>query len=151
VLATLYPTREEAQLVLDEAGVDPRRIGLSNTALTNWHNILSEAAKQDTVQAITDVACNHFPENQALRSAVLLYAQREGAQQAATQRTTGAATEDIALWTTQLQNLRENLALIRERKSEYVLSSEIPLQLIREERRIEQAIADLERKLGISE
>jgi len=48
----------------------------------------------------------------------------------------------------QLANAEENLRLIHERKSEYVQQSDIPLQLIREERRLEQRIAELRAELG---
>ncbi len=43
---------------------------------------------------------------------------------------------------------RENLRLIEERKAEYVLGVEVPLQLVREERRLREHIAELEQKLA---
>lgn len=48
----------------------------------------------------------------------------------------------------QLANAEENLRLLRERKSEYVLESEIPLPLIRDERRLEKRIHELRAELG---
>jgi len=48
----------------------------------------------------------------------------------------------------QLENARENLRLIRERKSEYVIETAIPLDLIKQERRLEGQIADLEGRLA---
>ncbi len=48
----------------------------------------------------------------------------------------------------QLTEARENLRLIRERKAEYVMETDIPLNLIKQERRLEQCIADLEDKLS---
>jgi len=48
----------------------------------------------------------------------------------------------------QLENAHENLRLIRERKSQYVMESAIPLDLIKQERRLEEQIADLEARLG---
>ena len=48
----------------------------------------------------------------------------------------------------QLAAARENLRLIEERKSEYVMSTEVPLQLVKEERRLRERIAALERQLG---
>ena len=47
----------------------------------------------------------------------------------------------------QLQAARENLRLIEERKAEYVLGVEVPLQLVKEERRLRDRIAELEAKL----
>jgi hypothetical protein len=47
----------------------------------------------------------------------------------------------------QLQSARENLRLIEERKSDYVLETDVPLQLIKEERRLKERIAEWERKL----
>ncbi len=47
----------------------------------------------------------------------------------------------------QLQSARENLRLIEERKSDYVLETDVPLQLVKEERRLKERIAEWERKL----
>jgi len=43
---------------------------------------------------------------------------------------------------------QENLALIQERISEHVLSADIPLQLVKEERRLEKRIRWLERRIA---
>jgi hypothetical protein len=50
--------------------------------------------------------------------------------------------------TRQLKEAQENLALIEERMSEYVLSTDVPLQLIKEERRLESRIRWLERRIA---
>lgn len=47
----------------------------------------------------------------------------------------------------QLENKRETLLLIQERKSEYALSTDIPLDLIREERETQEEIAGLEAQI----
>ena len=47
----------------------------------------------------------------------------------------------------QLKSARENLRLIEERKAEYVLGVDVPLQLIKEEQRLKDRVAELERKL----
>jgi hypothetical protein len=44
-----------------------------------------------------------------------------------------------------LAEARENLRLIEERKAQHVLGVDIPLQLIKEERRLRERIAGLER------
>ena len=47
----------------------------------------------------------------------------------------------------QLAEARENLRLIQDRKSQYVLKTDIPLQLIKEERRLLKHIEELEQRL----
>lgn len=46
-----------------------------------------------------------------------------------------------------LKEAQENLALIQERMSEFVLSTDIPLQLVKEERRLESRIRWLKRRV----
>jgi seryl-tRNA synthetase len=58
------------------------------------------------------------------------------------------SAEEHASLVRQLTALRENLRLIEERKTEYVQSTDIPLQLVREEHRIRQQIAELEDQLN---
>lgn len=53
-----------------------------------------------------------------------------------------------ASWRVQWQNYRENLLLIEERMSEFVEVSAIPLQLVKNKRKTEAQIAELERRLG---
>jgi hypothetical protein len=48
-----------------------------------------------------------------------------------------------------LKEAQENLRLIEERKAEYVLETDIPLQLLKEERRKREQIEELERKLDL--
>ena len=48
---------------------------------------------------------------------------------------TGAESE-LASLRRQLAEARENLRLIQERKSEYVMGTDIPLQLVEEERQL---------------
>lgn len=47
----------------------------------------------------------------------------------------------------QLAEAEENLRLIQERKAKYVLETDIPLQIIKEEQRLEAQIADLQARL----
>ena len=61
----------------------------------------------------------------------------------------GLATPQTTTWRRMLANYRENLFLIEERMSEHVEFASIPLQLIRDRRRTEIQIADLEQKLGL--
>lgn len=62
-------------------------------------------------------------------------------------RQPAADAAQIATWERMLQNHRESLQLIEERMSEY--TEEVPLQLVRNKRKTEEKIADLERKLGL--
>ena len=48
----------------------------------------------------------------------------------------------------QLAEAEANLKLIQERKSQYVLEVDVPLQLVKEERRLLERIAALKRQLG---
>jgi hypothetical protein len=50
----------------------------------------------------------------------------------------------------QLNEARANLQLIEERKAEFVMGTDVPLQLIKEERRLLDRIAALEAQLGSS-
>jgi hypothetical protein len=51
----------------------------------------------------------------------------------------------------QLAEARDNMRLIEERESEYVLGTDVPLQLVKERRRLEERIAELEAELGTHE
>jgi hypothetical protein len=64
--------------------------------------------------------------------------------------TPGLDAAQVASWQRRLAIYRENLLLIEERMSEYVIYTDIPLQLIKSKRRTEAQIAELERKLGLS-
>ncbi len=55
----------------------------------------------------------------------------------------------VTAWRRMWVNCREGLMLIEERMSEYVIFTDVPLQLVRSKRQIEAQIADLERKLGL--
>jgi valyl-tRNA synthetase len=57
-------------------------------------------------------------------------------------------SDQIESLTRQLKEAQENLALIEERMSEYVLSTDIPLQLVKEERRLESGIRRLQRRIA---
>jgi outer membrane protein assembly factor BamB len=56
--------------------------------------------------------------------------------------------DDVASLRRQLGEARENLRLIEERKSQYVMAVDVPLQLVKEERRLRERIAELERQLA---
>ena len=56
--------------------------------------------------------------------------------------------EDVVSLRRQLAEARVNLRLIEERESSYVLSTDVPLQLVKEKQRLQRAIADLEARLA---
>jgi hypothetical protein len=51
---------------------------------------------------------------------------------------------NAAMWRRELTQARENLALVSARKTEYVLETDVPLQLVKEERRLQRRIRWLE-------
>jgi hypothetical protein len=51
----------------------------------------------------------------------------------------------------QLVAERENLLLIQERKAEFVMETSVPLDLIKEERRTERQIEELEQRIKVEE
>jgi len=59
--------------------------------------------------------------------------------------------ETVASLRRQLAEARKNLRLIEERKAEYVLSTDVPLQLIKEERQLRARIAELTVQLATAE
>ena len=59
-----------------------------------------------------------------------------------------ASKEDLSSLRRQIAEARENLRLIQERKAEFVLSTDVPLQLVKEERRWLDRIAELEQRLA---
>ena len=59
----------------------------------------------------------------------------------------GGAGDDATSLRRQLAEARENLRLIEEREAAYVLETDVPLQLVKEKRRLQQRIAELEIRL----
>ncbi|MDY7078467.1 MAG: PQQ-binding-like beta-propeller repeat protein [Chloroflexota bacterium] len=68
----------------------------------------------------------------------------------ATRRREKTTTSVFVPISRQLADAREHLRLIRERKSEFVMETNIPLELIKQERRYERLITDLETQLAQS-
>lgn len=61
----------------------------------------------------------------------------------------GLAPAERASLERQLAESQANLRLIEERKAQYVLETDIPLQLLKEEDRLRQRIAELKARLGV--
>jgi hypothetical protein len=77
-------------------------------------------------------------------------AARSLSEQPPSRRKAIAAVSDVELSSLQRQlaEARENLRLIQERKAEFVLSTDVPIQLVKEERRLLDKIAGLEQQIG---
>ena len=56
--------------------------------------------------------------------------------------------DEVASLRRQLAEAEKNLRLIKERKSEYVMAVDVPLQLVKQERALEEEIAALKAQLG---
>ena len=81
VLATLYPTDDDARRIAAEAQMPARRVKFSGQAVTTWHSLLQEASLQGMVPAIIDVtrSPNEFPRNKELVEAADAYLARHPA------------------------------------------------------------------------
>ena len=59
----------------------------------------------------------------------------------------GREAADVESLRRRLAEARENLRLVEEREAEYVLGTDVPLQLVKERRRLRRRIANLEARL----
>ncbi|NJL34009.1 MAG: hypothetical protein HC893_09285, partial [Chloroflexaceae bacterium] len=57
-------------------------------------------------------------------------------------------SDELSALQRQLKNFEENLALIQERKSEFVMSTDIPLQMVKAESDLEKKIAQVKAKIA---
>jgi hypothetical protein len=57
-------------------------------------------------------------------------------------------SQPVTSWQNQLNNYRDSLRLVEERMAEFVLATDVPLQLVREKERLLARIAELEAKLS---
>jgi hypothetical protein len=57
--------------------------------------------------------------------------------------------DDLASLPRHFTKVRQNVRLIEEHKSDYVLAVGVPFQIIKEERRLRDRIAGLEWQLGL--
>ena len=74
ILAYLYPTIQDSQRVLQEAGHSTQHIKFSGAANGNWHNILNEAIKHEgIVDELVNVALARYDRNVELAEAYAAY------------------------------------------------------------------------------
>jgi tetratricopeptide (TPR) repeat protein len=76
VLAHLYPTEAVSRQIVDMSDVPPGRIEFSAAATSNWHNILREGHKHDSVGAIIAIAQHEYPKYEELTRAGQAYLDR---------------------------------------------------------------------------
>lgn len=69
VLAELYPREPDQRRLVVAAGLREAAVSFDAAADASWHGILSYAAKQDSVDALLEVARGEFPRNELLRRA----------------------------------------------------------------------------------
>jgi hypothetical protein len=69
-LANLYPTQDDAQRVVADAGLNLAYIRFSDKAINNWNNILLEAEKHDCLDALLEVVLQEYSANPALLKAI---------------------------------------------------------------------------------
>lgn len=73
VFASLYPAESIARVVVGDAGISEKLIDFDGAAVEFWKNILTIAQSNRQVQALIDVAREHFPQNEALIDAEQIF------------------------------------------------------------------------------
>lgn len=73
ILATLYPQESSIRRIVDDAGLDQRRIHFSSQALNTWHSVIAEANFHGSVRTLLEVALHDYPDNEDLASVVQAY------------------------------------------------------------------------------
>jgi hypothetical protein len=111
--------------------------GLPEADVRLWRDRGIVILEEDPLGAASAAPDAVKPEPSAVEPSVEQQSQAERAQ-----------AEEFDSLRRQLSEARANLQLLEERKSAYVLEVDVPLQLIKEERRLKERIAGLEAKLG---
>ncbi|HWJ41115.1 MAG TPA: trypsin-like peptidase domain-containing protein [Candidatus Limnocylindrales bacterium] len=70
LLANLYPTVEDARVLVTDAGLEAARIEFSSKAITNWFNILQYANPRNAIDDIISTALKDNPNNELLERAL---------------------------------------------------------------------------------
>ena len=69
VLAELYPDRESAERLVDQAGVPGGLVAYRTRPRDNWHSILREAVNHGKVADVLEAALDDYPEHPGLLAA----------------------------------------------------------------------------------
>jgi hypothetical protein len=64
LLANLYSAPDSAKRIVDDVGLDKRRIRFENAAINIWHDILDEAVKHNKLIAIVELAHQEYPNDE---------------------------------------------------------------------------------------
>lgn len=73
VLVELYPTIDDIVRVAHDAGVALERVGLGGSAVNCWDGLLTEAAKNQQVADLLDVARQEYGGNDALAAVTVAF------------------------------------------------------------------------------
>ena len=68
-LVRLFPRRNLAEQIVDEAGMRPERVAFSERAESTWHEIISEADRSSLLAGLIRAASCHYPDDSGLRTA----------------------------------------------------------------------------------
>src|SRR5690242_3810456 len=68
-LVRLFPRRNLAEQVVDEAGMRPERVAFSDRAESTWHEIISEADRSSVLPDLIRAASRQYPDDSGLRTA----------------------------------------------------------------------------------
>ncbi|MEM1328529.1 MAG: effector-associated domain EAD1-containing protein [Bacteroidota bacterium] len=67
-LARLFPTIEEAKLVLSDSGVSMHIIAFNTNPQVNWHNIIINTENNGRLREMIDAALSMYKDNQILKA-----------------------------------------------------------------------------------
>lgn len=65
-LAALYPTVADAQRLAVDAGLALNALEFQGSPINFWHNVLTEAEKQQKTTRLLELARSEYPDNSAL-------------------------------------------------------------------------------------
>jgi nucleoside phosphorylase len=80
VLVDLFPRRDNAELVVDEAAIPRERIRFSEQGDVNWHEIVSVADRMSLVPSLIEAALARYPQDPRLRHAASAFLGMLGSQ-----------------------------------------------------------------------
>jgi len=84
VLAQLYPTLIDLRRIAFDAGMPLERVPLDSSALNDWSMVVHEAAKQQGVAALLDVARREYGQSRELMAAIAAFEESNQQMRAST-------------------------------------------------------------------
>jgi hypothetical protein len=82
-LAQLYLDKESALRIVEEAGLNPAFVTLSDTPINNWHEVIKKADAQGLLVQLIEAARVPYPNDETLKQALDLFKGRVAASSAA--------------------------------------------------------------------